>query len=91
MQSLGSPLREISSLLKEQLEPKLIVLRGGEPSIGQVIEPDQEPAGVGTQGSADDGAREAAHERAKDKWAYTKSGRLLSGHDFQVAPRTSIG
>jgi hypothetical protein len=43
--------------LQEQLESELIVLRRGEPAIHQVVEPDEEPTGVGTQGGTDDGAR----------------------------------
>jgi hypothetical protein len=42
--------------LKEQLKSELIVLRRGESAIRQVVEPNEEPAGMGTQGSAEDGA-----------------------------------
>jgi hypothetical protein len=56
------------ALLEEQLEPELIVLRGGEAAIHQVIEADEEAAGVGTQGGAEDGPGEPADDRAKDKW-----------------------
>src|SRR3954470_13592027 len=59
--------RQAEESLQEQLEPELVVLRRDQSSIHQVIEPDQEPPGVGTQGSADDGAGEPTDKCAKDK------------------------
>jgi hypothetical protein len=55
-------------LLEEELESELVVLGRGEAAIQQVIEADEEAAGVGTQGGADDGAGEPADHGAKDKW-----------------------
>jgi hypothetical protein len=83
--------REGIGLLKEQLEPELIVLRRGEPSIHQVIEPDEEPAGVRTQGGADDGASEPADKRAKDEWPDARAGGPMSGRELRLAGRTGIG
>jgi hypothetical protein len=77
--------------LQEQLEPELIVLRRGEPSVYQVVEPDEEATSVGTQGGADDGAREPTNERAKDEWPHARARRPVSGGDFRIAERTGIG
>jgi hypothetical protein len=54
-------------LLKEQLESELVVLRRGEPAIHQMIEADEEPSGMGTQGGPEDGPGEPADDRAKEK------------------------
>jgi hypothetical protein len=77
--------------LKEQLEPELIVLRRGESSIHQVVEPDEEVTSVGTQGGANDGAREPTNERAKDEWADARAGGSLGGRRFRIYRRTGIG
>lgn len=74
-------------LLKEELESELIVLRRGEPAIDQVIEPDQEPASVGTQGCADDGAGESADDGAKDKRPDARGRRRLGAGFLQIARR----
>jgi hypothetical protein len=55
-------------LLQEQLEPELVVFRRGEPAIHQVIETDEEAAGMRTQGSPEHGTGEPANDRAKNKW-----------------------
>jgi hypothetical protein len=77
--------------LQEQLEPELIVLRRGEPSVYQVVEPDEEATSVGTQGGADDGAREPTNKRAEDEWADARAGRPLGGRCCRIYRRTGIG
>ena len=74
-------------LLEEELESELIVLRRGEPAIDQMIEPDQEPASVGTQGGADDGAGEAADDGAEDKWPDTRGRRRLGAGFLRIDRR----
>ena len=54
--------------LKKQLESELIVLRRSEPSIHQVVEPDEEAASMWAQGSADDGTGEPADKGAENEW-----------------------
>jgi hypothetical protein len=70
--------------LQEQLEPELIVLRRGESSIYQVVEPDEEATSVGTQGGADDGTREPTNKRAKDEWADARAGRPLGDRRCRI-------
>jgi hypothetical protein len=60
--------RPESLLLKEQLEPELVVLRGSEPAIQQVIEADEEASSVGAQGGAKDSPGEPADDSTKNKW-----------------------
>lgn len=76
------------ALLEEQLESELVVLRRGEAAIQQVIEADDETAGMGTEGSADDGSGEPADDRAKDKWTNVRAGRLW--HSGSVPSRRQI-
>ena len=71
-------------LLQEQLESQLIMLRRGEPAIHQVVEPDDEPTGVGTQGGADDGTREPTNKCAKDEWSDARADGLLDGRNFRI-------
>lgn len=74
-------------LLEEQLEPELIALRRGEPAIQEVIEPDEEPTRVGTQGGADHGTGEPADDRAKDKRPDARNRRPLQAGSLRVGRR----
>jgi hypothetical protein len=76
--------------LKEQLEPELIVLRRGEPAIHQVIEPDEEASGMGTQGGAEDGAGESTDKRAEDKWPDARTGGPLGKVGVRINRRMGI-
>ena len=84
------PQKEIVSL-KQQLESELIVFGRSEPSIHQVIEPDEEPAGVGTQGGADDSAGEPAHKCAQDKRPDARARGLLNSRGFRFIRQTGNG
>jgi hypothetical protein len=83
--------RQAEGSLQEQLEPELVVLRGDQSSIHQVIQPDQEAAGVGTQGSAKDGTGEPTDKCAKDKWPDARAGSPLGGQGLRITGRTGIG
>ena len=85
------PVKQTEGSLQEQLEPELIVLRRDQSSIHQVIEPNQEPTSVGTQGGADDGTGEPTDQCAKDKWSDPRASRLLGGHGLRITGRTGIG
>jgi len=56
-----------------------------------VIEPDQESAGVGTQGGADDGTGEPTDKCAQDKWPDARAGRPLGDQSLRITGRTGIG
>jgi hypothetical protein len=77
--------------LQEQLESELIVLRRGESSIHQVVEPDEEPTGVGTQGGTDDGTGEPTNKCAKDEWPDARAGGRLGDRSFRNYWRTGLG
>ena len=72
-------------LLQEQLEPELVMLRGGKPPAHQVIETDEEAASVRTQGSTDDRPGETADKGAKHKWPDARAGWTLHGGTFRFA------
>jgi len=74
-------------LLKEELEPELVVLGGGEAAIHEVIEADEEAAGMRTQGGAEDGAGEPADDRAKDEWPDSRGRRLRHAGSLQIGGR----
>jgi len=66
------------------------MLGRGEPSIHQVIEPDDEPAGMWTQGGAKDGSGEPTDKRAKDKRSDARAGRHLASCGLRITGRTEI-
>jgi len=83
--------RQTEESLQKQLEPELIVLRRNQSSIYQVIEPDQEPAGVRTQGGAHHGTGEPTDKRAQDKWPDPRAGGPWGDQGLRITGRTGIG
>jgi hypothetical protein len=59
--------------LEEQLEPQLIALRRGQPSIQQVIQPDEKTTGVRTERSSHDSPRDTTDNGAEEKWTHWRA------------------
>ena len=80
------------TLLQEQFEAKLVALRGGESSIEELVEPNEEAAGVRAEEGAERRTGEPADERANQEWANRRlrrhRGRMPSRrfHDERIAP-----
>ena len=56
------------TLLQQQLEAELISLRGRKPSMHEVVQTDEETAGVRAKSCAEDRAGHAADHSSENEW-----------------------